>query len=84
MVLTALPWTILLVRSVVLRTYGGESRGHADRHVSGDLSPDRVGLDAVRAGGRRALAPTPYPQRGRRIRLDDEREPPSDDSHAGW
>ena len=81
---TALPWTIVLLRSFLLRTHGGENRGHSDRHVSDDSSPDRMGLDAVRAGGRRAVAPTPYPRRGRRIRLDDDGEPPSDDSHVGW
>ena len=32
-----LPWTIVLLRSSILRTYGGENRGHSDRHVSDDF-----------------------------------------------
>ena len=56
LVLSALPWTTLLPRSLVLHTYGVENRGHSDRHASEDLSPDRVGLDTARANGRRASA----------------------------
>ena len=63
------------------------SASHLSRRESRARRLTCVGATALQtqwAWMLRALARTPYPRRGRRIRLDDKGEPPSDDSHAGW